>query len=59
MVQTNVAAAALEEFPVIEEAPASDIFLGIIYTTVPKLLAAVSTTVLILGSDATRHVSGD
>ena len=59
MVQTNVTAATLEEFPVIEEAPASDIFLGLIYTTVPKLLATVSTTVWILDSGATRHVSGD
>ena len=59
LVQTNVAAARTEEFPVIEEAPASDIFLGIIYTTVPKLLAAISTTVWILDSGATRHVSGD
>ena len=59
MVQTNVTAAKLEEFPVIEEAPASDNFLGLIYTTVPKLLATVSTTVWILDSGATRHVSGD
>ena len=59
MVQTNVAVAAIEEFSVIKEAPASDIFLGIIYTTVPKLLAIMSTTVWILDSSATRHVSGD
>ena len=59
MVQTIVAAAGTEEFPVIEEAPASDIFLRIIYTTVPKLLAFMSTTVWILDSGATRHVSGD
>ncbi len=42
MVQTNIAATTTEEFPVIEEAPASDIFLGIIYTTVLKLLATLS-----------------
>ena len=59
MVQANVAAAALREFPVIEEAPASDIFLGIIYTTGPKLIVAVSKTVWILDSGATRQVSGD
>lgn len=59
MVQTNFAAAGTEKFPIIEEAPALDIFLGIIYTTVPKLLAAMSTTVWILDSSATRHVSGD
>ncbi len=43
MVQTNVAATTTEEFPVIDEAPASDIFLRIIYTTVLKLLAIMST----------------
>lgn len=45
MVQTNVAATTTREFAVIEEAPAPDIFLRIIYTTVPKLLATMSTTV--------------
>lgn len=35
----------LKEFSIIEEALASDIFLGIIYTTIPKLLVAVSTIV--------------
>lgn len=59
MVRTNVAAAVLEEFSMIEKALASDIFLGIIYITVPKLLAAISTTVWILDSGVTRHVSGN
>ncbi len=59
MVQTNVAAIITEEFPVIEEAPTSDIFLGIIYTTVPKLLATMATMVWILDSGETRHVLGD
>ncbi len=45
IVQTNVAVTTTEEFPVIEEAQASDIFLGIIYTSVPKLLATMSTMV--------------
>lgn len=58
MVQTNVAPAVSKEFPVIEKAPASNIFLGIIYTTIPNLLAAISTTVWILDSGTTRHVSG-
>lgn len=59
MVQTDKAAIAIEEFPVIEKAPAEDIFLGIIYTTVPNIMAAMSTMVWILDSGATRHVSGD
>ncbi len=45
MVQTNVAPTTTEEFPVIEEASAPDIFLEIIYTTVLKLLATMSTIV--------------
>ena len=45
MIQTNVAAASRREFTVIKEAPALDIFLRIIYTTVPKLFATMSTTV--------------
>ena len=59
MAQTNVTATTLEKFPMIEEVSASDIFVGTIYTTVPKLLATMSTTVWILDSGATRHVSGD
>ena len=55
----NVAPAAIEQFPVIEKAPASDVFVGIIYTMVPKLLATMSTTVWILDLGATRHISGD
>lgn len=45
MVQTNFAAAKLEKFPMIKEALASDIFLWIIYTTVPNLLEAMSITI--------------
>lgn len=45
MGQTYVAADALEKSPLVGEAPASVIFLGIIYTTVAELLSAVSTTV--------------
>lgn len=42
MEQINVATVGIKEFPVIEEAPDLDIFLGIIYTTVSKFLAAMS-----------------
>lgn len=59
MVQTNIAIVGIEEFFIIEEALGSDIYLIIIYTTVPKLLAAISTMVCILDSSATRHVSSD
>lgn len=45
MIRTNFAGTVLKEFSVIEEALASDIFLGIIYITIPKLLVAVSTIV--------------
>ena len=45
MVQTNIAAAKLEEFFMIEKASALDNFFGLIFTTVPKLLAIISTTV--------------
>lgn len=45
MVQINVAVAKSEKFPMIEKAPALDIFFGIIYTTIPKLLTIMSTTV--------------
>ena len=59
MVQTNIAAAGIEKFPVFEEASALNIFLAIIYTTVPKLLAAMSTMIWILDSGTIRHVSDD
>ncbi len=59
MVQTNFAAAKLEKFPMIKEALASDIFLWIIYTTVPNLLEAMSITIWILNSNETKHVSVD
>lgn len=56
-IQTNIVATIIEEFAIIEEAPASNIFLEIIYTTVLKLLAAMSTLVSILDLGATRHIS--
>lgn len=59
IVQTNVSVAKTKEFLVIKKAPASGILLRIIYTTVPKLLVAISIMVLILNSGATRNVSGD
>ncbi len=58
LVETNIAVAKLEKFSLVEEAPASNIFLGMIYITIPNLLGAVLTTTLILDSDATKHVSG-
>lgn len=45
MLQTNIAATAIEEFPVIKEVSTSNIFLGIIYIIILKQLAAMSTTV--------------
>lgn len=59
VIRTNVAIAAIKEYSVIEDAPALDIFLGMIYTTVLKLLATVSTTIWILDLGATRHVFGN
>ncbi len=59
MVLLNVANSKLKKFSLIEEALASNIFLGIIDTTVFKILATVSTTVSILDSGATKHVSDD
>ena len=41
MIETNVAAAGTEKFPMIKEASALDIFFEIIYTKVSKLLAAM------------------
>ncbi len=57
IVQTNIATVETEEFLVIEEALASDIFLGIIYTMVSKLLVAMSITIWILDLSATRYIS--
>lgn len=57
--QTNVTTTTLKKFPMIKEALASNNFLSLIYTTVPKLLAIVSIMVWILDSGRTRHVSGD
>lgn len=45
IIQTNIANTGIKDFAVIEEAPALDIFLGIIYSMIPKLLATISTTV--------------
>ena len=59
MAQTNVTTTTLGKFPVIEEAPASNVFAGTIYTTVSKLLATMSTIIWILDLDATKHISGD
>lgn len=59
MVQTNVPAIAAEKFHVIEEAPASDISLGIIYTTVLKIIAVMSTMLWIFDLGTTRDVSTD
>ena len=43
--QRNIIATTLMKFPIIEEVSALDIFVGIIYTIVLKLLATISTTV--------------
>ena len=59
MAQTNVTATTLEKFLMIDEVSASDIFVGTIYTTIPKLLATMSTTIWILDLGATKYVSGD
>lgn len=59
MVQTNVIAAVLKKLLVIEEALDLNVFLGIIYTMVFKLLVAMSITVWILDSGVTRHISDD
>lgn len=42
IIQTNIAVVRTKEFLVIEEALTLDIFLRIIYITVPKLIAAMS-----------------
>lgn len=48
MIQSNVVTARIEEFSEIEEVLALDIFIKIIYNMVPKLLAAMLTTIWIL-----------
>lgn len=48
MVQKNVSIARTRKFPMIKEALALDIFFGIIYIIVPKLIATILTTVRIL-----------
>lgn len=45
MIQINVATAEIKKFPIIQEAPALDIFFIIIYITIFKLLAAMLTIV--------------
>lgn len=59
IIQTNIAAIIIKQFSIINKVSASDIFLGIIYTTIPKLLTTAFTLVWILDLDAIRHVSND
>lgn len=59
MLQINIVIAILEGFFVNDEVSALNIFLGIIYTMVPKLLIVITITVWILDSSVIRNVSGD
>lgn len=45
MVKINIVVAKTKEFPTIEKVLALNIFLRIIYTIIPKLLAIISTIV--------------
>lgn len=57
IIHTNVAAIMTKKFPVIKEAPASNIFLKIIYIIVLKFLAAISIIIWILELSITRQIS--
>lgn len=57
IIQTNIAATIAGEFPMIKKAPTSDIFLRIIYITIPIFLAITTTMVQILDASVTRYVS--
>lgn len=59
MLQINIVIAILEGFFMNDEVLALNIFLGIIYTMVPKLLIVITITVWILDLSVIRNVSGD
>lgn len=56
IIQTNITTTILKKFFIIKKMPMSNVFLGLIYTIVPKLLVIILITIWILNSDVTKYV---
>lgn len=59
MIQINVATTTIENFSIINKALALNIFLSIIYTTIPKLLIIMCILVWILDLGPTKYISNN
>lgn len=56
IIQTNITTTILKKFFIIKKMPISNVFLGLIYTIVPKLLVIILITIWILNSDVTKYI---